>query len=73
MVARKIDDNNPLGLSTDRTDVGGVNKVEDEPEAFEGCYFKETTIPRLGQVSSSRCVTESLTHLNSVKWKILVK
>ena len=32
-------------LWTDRTDVSGVNKVEDEPEAFEGCCFKETTIP----------------------------
>ena len=48
MVARKIEDNNSLGFWTDRTDVGGVNEVEDEPEAFEGYFFKETTIPRLG-------------------------
>lgn len=49
MVARKIDNGNPLGFWADGADVGrGVKEVEDESQAFEGYTFEETAVPRLG-------------------------
>ena len=48
MVARKIDDSDSTGLWPNRADVGVVNEVDDEPEAFEGCFFEVTAVPKLG-------------------------
>ena len=47
MVARKVNDSDKLGFWPNRTDIGVVNEIDDEPEAFEGCLFEETTVPRL--------------------------
>ena len=48
MVAREIDDEDPLGFWSNGADVGVVREVKDESEAFKGYVFKETAIPQLG-------------------------
>ena len=48
MVTGKVDDEDPLGFRTDGADIGVVKKVYYKPDAFEGCVFEKSTIPRLG-------------------------
>ena len=52
MVARKIDDKDPLGFGVTGADVGGMNKVVDESEIFEGRIGEKATIPQLGMEST---------------------
>ena len=47
MVAREIDDEDPLGFWSNGTDVGVMREIEDESEAFEGYVFEEYAIPQL--------------------------
>lgn len=47
MITRKIDNKDPLGFGVDRAEVGGVNKVNDESEAFKGYALKECAVPGL--------------------------
>ena len=47
MVAREIDDEDPLGFWSNGTDVGVMREIEDESEAFEGYVFEETAVPQL--------------------------
>ena len=47
MVAREVDDDNPLDFWANGADVGGVNEVDYEPKAFKGCSLEEAAVPRL--------------------------
>ena len=57
MIAREIDDENPLGFWPNGADVGVVREVKDQSEAFKGCVFEETAIPQLesSQLKSKWC------------------
>ena len=48
MIAGHIDDEYLLDFRANRTDPGGVNKVDGKPKAFESGALKEITIPQLG-------------------------
>ena len=45
VVARKIDDGDPLGLWPNGADMGVVDEVDNKSEPLEGGVFEETTIP----------------------------
>ena len=47
MVTREVDYEDPLGFWTNGADVGGVSKIDDESQTFEGHVFEEITIPQL--------------------------
>ena len=46
MITREVNYKDPLGL-TNGADVGGVNEIDDESQAFKGHVFEETTVPQL--------------------------
>ena len=46
MITREVNYEDPLGL-TNGADVGGVNEIDDESQAFKGCVFEETAVPQL--------------------------
>lgn len=67
VIAGKIDNKNPLGFRVSRTDIGGVAKVANKSEIFEGCTLEKTTIPHL-EMGSIRVDTVRKPYRTSILW-----